>query len=136
MFELVNIVAIVGTTLFMMASATVWFSPLLFGKYWLQSLRVSEAEIEATRENVVVYLVTNFFFLAIALYVVTRLVESLGVLGMSDMYVAAHIALLAVAVVGSAALWEGKSKVNFVINAGFYVYFIIVGTLLVANWPW
>lgn len=136
MFDSVNLIAIIGTTLFMMASATIWFSPMLFGKQWLSSLRATEAEIEATRENVLKYMVINFVLYAAALYVMAHFVRSVEILKMDILDTSFAVAVLVLSIIGSSALWEGKGKTNFFINAGFYAYFIIVGMFMISYWPW
>lgn len=136
MFEGINLVAIIGATFFMMASATVWFSPLMFGKQWLRELNATEDEIEASRQNMLVHLSINAVLYAVALLVLSIFVVRLDDMGMTLDEAAISFACFAIAMMGATALWENKSKVYVLINGSFYLYFVIVGMLLVNYWPW
>lgn len=136
MFDSVNVIAIIGTAFFMMASATVWFSPMLFGKAWLRTLRATEEEIEATRENITKYLMTNFVLYGAALFVLAQVAQIVTALKHDVLTVSLYGAVLIVSIIGSMVLWEGKGKINFFINAGFYAYFVVVGMFMISYWPW
>lgn len=136
MFAGVNIIAVLGTTLFMLASATIWFSSLLFGKVWLRALQATEAEIEASRENVVLHLIVTGFAYAVALLVLAYVVLHLDTIPLTLSQAAVGLAGFAVALLGATTLWEGKSRMYFLVNAGFYAYFVIVGMYVISFWPW
>ncbi len=136
MFEIVNEVAIIGTTFFMMASATVWFSPLMFGKQWLDSIKVTEEEIEESKEDLVKNLIVSFVTYAAGLTVLALMVFYTEVLGLALAKVIVSISVLLVSILGIVAIWGERSKENFLIGAGFCVYFIVTGMLLINYWPW
>ncbi len=136
MLEGINIVAVMGTTFFMMASATVWFSPLMFGKQWLQALKVSESEIEASRHDMMLHLSLTAFSYAAALAVLAHVVSQAAYLEVGNMEVIATMSVLVLAVLGNTTLWENRSWVYFLVNAGFYLYFVAVGVLMIQYWPW
>ena len=136
MLEGINIVAVLGTTFFMMASATVWFSPLMFGKQWLQALKVSESEIEASRNDMLLHLALTAFSYATALAVLAHVISQVTYIEVGNAEVIGAMTVLVVAVLGNTTLWENRSWVYFLVNAGFYVYFVVVGMLMIQYWPW
>lgn len=136
MLEGINIVAVAGTTFFMMASATVWFSPFMFGRVWLHELKVSESEIEASRQDMTLHLGMTALCYAAALGVLAHVVSQVNYLQASNSYVILAMTILVVAILGNTSLWENRSRVYFLVNAGFYAYFVIVGMLMIQYWPW
>jgi hypothetical protein len=136
MYEGVNIIAVLGTTFFMMASATIWFSPLLFGTQWLRELKVTEAEIEASRQNLVVHLGLTALLYALALYTLAWVLVRFEIERPELPLVALGSILLVVGLSGTTTLWESRSKWYFIINAGFYVFFLITGLYILSYWPW
>lgn len=136
MLEGINIIAVFGTTFFMMASATVWFSPFMFGRQWLRELNVSESEIEASRGNMPFHLGLTALCYVLALSVLAQVLSHATYLEVENRVVIGAMAVFAVALVGNTALWENRSRVYFLVNAGFYAYFVIVGMLMIKYWPW
>lgn len=138
MIEGINIVAVLGATFFMMASATVWYSPMLFGRWWLAALGATEAEIEASRHNMLLQLCLMAISYAAALLVIALFLHEWGreFVAPDVMRFAGTLGLLVVALFGSTVLWENKHRTYFLITAGFYLYFIVVGALLIHYWPW
>ena len=49
MFEFVNEIAVLGTTFFMMAVATLWYSEYLFQKIWMDAVGLTQYDIEQCR---------------------------------------------------------------------------------------
>jgi len=136
MLEGINIVAVLGTTFFMMASATVWFSPFMFGKLWLRELKITESDIDASRRDMTFYLSVTALSYAAALTVLAHVVSHMPYLEVGNTEVIVAMSVLVVAVLGNTALWENRSRVYFLVNAGFYAYFVIVGMLMIQYWPW
>lgn len=136
MFEGINIIAVLGTSCFMLASATVWYSPLLFGKRWLSELGVTEAEIEASRQNVYVHLTLMGLGYAVALTGLATLLRLVSTLPISAFELGVGASVIVAALVGTTVLWENRSRWYFFITAGYYTYFIVVGILLLSYWPW
>lgn len=136
MYEGVNIVAVLGATFFMMASATVWFSPLMFGAQWLRELKVTEKEIEASRQNLVVHLGLTAIGYAVALCTLAFTLAHFRIDPNEITSVALGSVLLVVGLSGTTALWENRSRWYFIINAGFYVYFLVGGLYILSYWPW
>ena len=136
MFEAVNEVAVIGTTFFMMASATVWFSPLLFGKGWLSELRATEAEIEASRKHLARHLGLTFASYAVILTVLGHVVAWIDNVNVTLMTAALGITAMVLSLLCALSLWENKSTKYFLISGGFYAYFVIIGMYMIAYWPW
>ena len=136
MFESVQIVSVIGTTFFMMASSTIWYSPWLFGNAWLKELGVTEAEIEASRNSLVPQLLINAFLYICALMVLSSLLTFLKDSSYTLWHVSIALSVLPVALFGTTVLWENRTVKYFLINAGFYTYFVIVSTFMLSYWPW
>ena len=136
MFDGVNIIAVIGTTFFMMASATVWFSPMMFGKLWLRELKVTEEEIEASRQSMYTHLGLTAFSYAVALFVLAFIALRIGDLEITTLEGSVIIVALVVAFLGNISLWENKTLTYFLINSSFYTYFIIIGMFMLSYWPW
>mgnify|MGYP001826024815 CR=1 FL=1 len=57
--------------------------------------------------------------------------------GLGDVYKRQALASLFIAcALIPAVLFEGRSGVYYAIQAGFYVVFVMLGTLMIQYWPW
>lgn len=136
MIEGINIVAVLGTTCFMMASATVWYSPMMFGKRWLKEMNVTEDEVERSRQNIFTHLTLLGIAYAVVLTTISFLIYHFNSANLQLIHLGVAFAAIPVAVLGNTTLLENRSRVYFLINAGFCVYFVIVGTFMLSYWPW
>jgi hypothetical protein len=136
MFESVNEIAVVGATFFMMAAGTVWYSPMFFGNAWLRELRVSDTDIENTKQHMWRQLLITFVTYGAMLMIIAKVNTFAPEVGISvaeaSFALAAFVALLFFATVQ----WEQKSMKYYLISTGFYSFFIIAGSFIIDYWPW
>lgn len=136
MFDLIHEFSVLGTACFMMALATVWYSPMLFGKAWMRELSITDEMVEQAQPDMWKHLSLTFFSYVGILSLLALLIAYVPLLGFPVWRVSVALALfVAFAAVGP-AVFEGRSVTYYAIRVGFYIVFIIVGTFILQYWPW
>lgn len=136
MFDVVHEFAVLGTTFFMMALATVWYSPMLFGKRWISEARITDTMLASAESQAGKHMVLTFCSYAVMLFMLALVVAYAPRVGLQPLEAAGLIVLFVSAGAIPAALFEGRSIRYFGIQAGFYSIFIVVGVALLEYWPW
>ncbi|MFT7507339.1 MAG: hypothetical protein ACI92I_000482 [Acidimicrobiales bacterium] len=136
MFEVIHEFAVLGTACFMMALATVWYSPMLFGKLWMKETGLTDEMIEKAQPHMLKHMVLTFVSYVIMLTLLALLVVYAPKILLQPIEAAGLLALFAAAGLIPAVLFEGRSARYYAISVGFYVTFILLGTLMLQHWPW
>ena len=136
MFELIHEFAVLGTACFMLALATVWYSPMLFGKAWMREAKITKEMLEKAQPDNWKHMLVTFVSYVVMLGLLAVMVVYAPILDLSPLCAAAYLSLFVVAGLVSTTLFEGRSFRYFFIQAGFYVLFIVLGTLMLQYWPW
>jgi hypothetical protein len=136
MFEVVHEFAVIGTTFFMMALATVWYSPMLFGNVWMKEARLTDEMIENAKPDMWKHMLLTFMSYSLMLVLLAQMVVYAPRLSLEPIEAASLLALFVALGAVSTVLFEGRSIRYFAIQVGFYVVFILLGTLILQYWPW
>lgn len=136
MFEGINEIAVLGTTFLMMAVATIWYSPMLFGNAWMKAVGLTDTDVEKARPNMWKQMVVTFVSYAFLLLMLAYVVMYAPVIGIATLKVALILSLSMAAFAVATVVWEGRSLIYYCINVGFYSVFILLGTLILQYWPW
>jgi len=136
MFEHINEVSVLVTTILAIAVGSIWYSPLLFGNMWMEAAGLKNTDLEMSGKVVVRSLfgafIANFLFiLAIAQFVGIADASGISVWSVSSL-----LLLLLVASLSSAVIWEKRSFMYLVIHGGYSAFVIFGGIAVIAYWPW
>lgn len=136
MFEVVHEIAVVGTALFMIAIATLWYSPYLFQKQWMKAVGLTESDIEngesLTKRNIVI----TFVSYVIAVFLIAVAIGYAEIFGLPVQKVAIGLTIGFAALVAGFVVWEQRTLTYYLITVGFSSVFIIGSTCLLFYWPW
>jgi hypothetical protein len=132
----VNELAIIVSSLLALALGSIWYSPLVFGKLWQRAANLTDADLEFSRPLLIRSLVVGFLSNIVFMYVIASLLR----IGETAEFSAPSLAGLLIALLGasvaSMVVWEKKSLAYFVIHVGYGVLIVLVGTAVLALWPW
>lgn len=128
--------AVLGTTCFMMALSVVWYSPMLFGSFWMKEARLTDEMIEKAKPNMWKHIVLTFLSYALMLVLLAHVVAYAHLLSLKPIEAAGLLTLFVVLGSVPTVLSEGRSVRYFGIQIGFYAVFILLGTLIIQYWPW
>ena len=132
----INILAVIVAGIATFAIGALWYSPLLFGKHWMEFNAVTPEKAEAMRKNApklyglsfVCYLVmAAMFAILLRMTHVDRIVggAKLGFL----------LWLGFVATVGlTASLYGGRSMKAYALDAGYQLVFLVVMGVILMAW--
>ncbi len=133
---MIDIFAVIGTSLFMMALATVWYSPFLFGRQWMKEVGLTEAVLEEKESESYKHMILTFVSYSVLLSLLSLVVAYAPKLSIDSLYIAGGITLFVAALGVPSVLSEGKSLRYYMIQTGFYVVFIMTGVAMLEYWPW
>lgn len=136
MFEVVNEVAVIGTTFFMVALATLWYSEYLFQKPWMNSVGLEVNDMDRARSRMKHNFVITFCTYAITIFFLALASGYAQMFDLSVQKMAVSIALGFSAFMAGFVVWEQRSATYYFITAGFGSIFIIASMLLLYYWPW
>lgn len=136
MFEGVNEIAVLGTTFFMMAVATVWYSPMLFGTVWMKATRLTDEDTQKAKKTMWLQILLTFVSYASMLLLLGYVIAFAPTLGLTAFNASLLLVGFVWAVLIAFIIWELKPFSYYFIHAGFFGVFIIVGTFLLDYWPW
>ncbi len=136
MFDLIHEFSVLGTACFMMALATIWYSPMLFGKTWMQELSITDEMIEKAQPDMWKHMILTFVSYVVMLGLIAIAIVYVPLLGFTSLQFSLALALFVAAAAVAPALFEGRSVAYYGIRVGFYAVFIVAGTFILENWPW
>jgi hypothetical protein len=132
----INILAIVVSALLAVAIGSIWYSPLVFGRVWLQSIGRDENENSDAEKILIVTifkiaLIQTLFFVVLSQFIVIGQMSSIKLTHIGALL----LALLALSNAGT-AIWERRSIVYIAIHIGYMVLAFASGLSVIALWPW
>lgn len=130
LFEIINEVAVVGITFFMMAVSTVWYSSVLFGKFVFKNERVHDTQ------KMFVMLALTAVSYAVALALIAYVIAFAPVFMVTALTMAVLIAVFASALFAPLMIFESKTLTEYLVHVGFIILFVIGGSILLQYWPW
>lgn len=132
----INILAVIVSAIVTFGIGALWYSPLLFGKQWVEFNQVSPDKVEAMRKNApklyglsfVCYLVLAAMF-AILLRM-THIEHILGGAKLGFLLWLGFVATLGL----TASLYAGRNLKAFALDAGYQLVFMVVMGLILMIW--
>lgn len=136
MFSDVNEIAVVVTALLCIAVGSIWYSPLVFGKYWLSAARLTGEDLNMTRSSLMRSLayagVANIIFV----YVIARLIARIASEQFSLVTLGSLLILLIATSMVSVVVWEKKSFTYLAIHVGYVSLVVCTSIVVLSLWPW
>ena len=136
MFEFVNIIAVIGTTFFMMAVATLWYSEYLFQKSWLKATNLTEVDMENAAPNMKRSMVLTFLSYGVTVFCISVAIGYSQVFGVSVQKISLLLVVGFSAFLGAFTVWEQRPLTYYLITTGFVAIFILGSTFFLYHWPW
>jgi hypothetical protein len=136
MLSEVNELAILVSALLALALGSIWYSPLVFGKYWQRAASLTDADLEFTRPALARSLVIGFLSNVVVLYVIAAFLRLAEQSDMSNGMLATLLVGLFGSSVASMVVWEKKKFIYFLIHVGYGVLVVLVGITVLSLWPW
>ena len=136
MFSLISLFAIFGTACFMMALASIWYSPMLFGNAWMREVGISDTMLEEAQKDKWKHVLLTFISFSVMLGFLSYMVAYAPKLGFRPIELSFALSVFFASAMVAPTLFEGRSLRYYGIKVGFYVLFIMLGTLVLEYWPW
>jgi hypothetical protein len=128
--------AIVVTALLAIALGSIWYSPLVFGKYWQKAAGLSDADTMQDPRSLLTALVSAFIANTIVLTLLAYGIQAARELGVTGFYFGIGLTTFVGASLLSMVVWEKRSWVYFAIHAGYAALVIFFGISILTYWPW
>lgn len=135
-FPVVHEVAIFGTTCVVLALATLWYSPLLFGALWVRVSATAGVVFDETAAGFWQQLATAFVVYLLQVAALAWLLAYAPVWGIAPVVlVGVLVGVVALATVPP-VLYENRPWQYYVIHTSFTVVSLVVASVLIWFWPW
>lgn len=135
-FSAVQEFAVFGTTFFILAFATLWYSPLLFGSVWQRVSGVADLIFDEDAHNFFRQITFAFCTYAVQVLLIAWLLAYTQSIGVSPVVVWALLSLFAASLMTLPMLYEGKPWQYAAVHGGFAVVSIAVAIASLTYWPW
>jgi hypothetical protein len=110
-----------------------WYSPVLFGNYWLKQKKFSPQKMKNMKKGAALGYFWGFIMAIITALVLDQFIQAIGVTTISRGILVAFwawVGFYLTTLVGS-MIWEGNSKGLFFVNAGYWlVNLLVMGIVL------
>lgn len=129
----INWLAVVLAAVATMVVGATWYSPKVFGKVWLASMRVSQADIAAAKaKGMGKSYFMAFVFSLVQAYVLAHLLQLVAVVSVLEAWQLAFWLWLGlvVPVLVNTVLWEGRAIKIFWINIAHYLAALLVSAAI------
>ena len=130
-FADINFMGILIAAIVSFVLGWLWYSPFLFGKIWMEEMKVKEEDCK--KKNMAVALGGTFLLTLITAFILSSFVEIAGASGAISGGIIGILAGAGFVATAMATnnLFEGKSMKLFLINAGHYMAcYAAMGTVL------
>lgn len=136
MFENVNEVSVLVSAILAIAIGSIWYSPLLFGKYWMRAAGLTENDLEMQKQKIVRLLALAIVVNLGLFFIIAQFVELAENSGKAILSVALFLTILISGVLASAVIWEEKPLSYLLINISYAAVIIFGGMSVIWYWPW
>ncbi len=135
-FTVIHEFAVIGTTFFMLALATLWYSPFLFGAVWARVSKNAGVVFDESSATFVRQLSLTFVSYLIQVALLAFLIAYLPTIGMSPWLLMVFLMLFTAAVTAPPVLFEERPFSYYAVHTGFMLVFIGVSVASLTYWPW
>jgi hypothetical protein len=131
----VSYLAMLAALIAAMVVSSLWYSPLLFGKQWIELSKSAAGPTQTTMHasKILIDLVREF----IVIYVLARLISALGIFAWQDAISLGFWIWLGfpVQMLVGASLWDNKPWALDAIHAGDWLLKMLLISFILARWP-
>lgn len=135
-FSVVHEFAVLGTTFFILAFATLWYSPLLFGTVWQRVSGVADMIFDEDSSRFLPQVIIAFVSYGIQVLLIAWLLANSASIGLTPLTLWIIFSLFAGALLALPIIYEGKSWQYAAIHGGFAVVSLAVAIASLTYWPW
>ena len=135
-FAAIHEFAVLGTTFFILALATLWYSPLLFGNVWLRVSKTAGVVFDETEAGFWKQIGVAFVVYLGQVALVAFALTFSHTLHISPFVLPAGAAVVLLLATIPPVLFEARPWQYYAIHTGFMVVVLAVTTALLEYWPW
>lgn len=136
MLENIPEVPILVSSLLAIAIGSIWYSPIVFGKYWMRAIGFSEDDLDISEKHMAKLLSFGFFAHIILFFALAKFVARATAFEEPIWPVAGLLVLLLGAAMAVSVIWERRPLSYLCINIGYSAIVVFGGMSVIAYWPW
>lgn len=136
MFENINEISIFATAVLAAAVGSIWYSPLLFGKVWMQSIGLTLEESEFPKKQMLIATCKGVLAQTVFFFVLAQGIAVAKIVNLSLWMVGVSFLLLLGAHIAQGIFWEKRPLAYFLIQIGYLGFITFGGIAVIAYWPW
>ena len=132
----INYVAVLVAALASMALGALWYSPLLFGKRWMELMKIDFADMKEMKKKANKMYAINFVATLVMAYVLAHFVDYTQAGTFLEGLEAGFwiwLGFIATVMLGS-VLWENKPLELYFLNISYQLLNVLIMAVIVAVW--
>jgi len=129
----INYLAVLVSAIAYFAIGALWYSPVLFGKMWMEAKNVQP---DPNRSGMAKLFITTFILNLLCVFIAATFVSALGANSVADgINLGVRIALgFAVSTMGINYMYDNKPAKLFWIDSGYHIVGIVVAAIILSVW--
>ncbi len=135
-FAAIHEFAVLGTTFFILALATLWYSPLMFGNVWLRISKNAAVVFDETEAGFWRQISAAFVVYLGQVTLVALALTYSHLVGISSFMIPVGVGMVLFLATIPPVLFERRPWQYYAIHTGFMVVVLMVATILLEYWPW
>lgn len=136
MFDSINEIAVCATAAVYIAVSIIWYSQTFFGKIWSAASSITATDSKSQQKNIIVQLLGTYISNVLVCGILAYAISITSVLKVSVTILAIAVTVFVWSFLAILSLSEYKSRLYFLVHAGYVALFIIGATMILNYWPW
>jgi hypothetical protein len=134
---MVNYLAVLVSSIVGMAIGALWYSPVLFGKLWMQWNNVDAQKLKESQEKgMIKNYIVSFVSVLIMMYILGYFMDLTNVVNVYNglfVGIALWLGLIATVMINS-VLWDDKPVKLYILNISHYLVVLVVASVILSLW--
>ncbi len=136
MFENINEVAILVSSILAIAIGSVWYSPLLFGTKWMHAAGLTDSDLQISRAQLLKLVASAIVANLVLFYALAQLIARFDLEGETMWGTGVLLTIFLGGFIITSVIWEKRPISYVLIHIGYAAVVIFGGMAVIAYWPW
>lgn len=132
----INEIAVLVVSILSVAVFHVWYSPIVFGNYWVRVLGFDEHKQDFSQKEIVVRTVLSIMLYCVLFTFIAWLIALGDYLRISVTTIFYIVYGVLVVSISSVAMWERKPFLYVLMHITYFALILAGGIAVLTYWPW
>lgn len=134
--EYISIISVVIASVVAVAIRSVWYSPIIFGKLWMDAIEKDYSTSLFAKKRVYITTAASLLLFCCFFYGIAIALDVLRGMQIQSGHILMFGGVISVLFTAQLLIWERDSFILFVIHAVYSALSTVLGMLIMMYWPW